>query len=233
MSRAQRLLDILQLLRNHRFPVTAQQLAEQLSISTRTLYRDIATLQQQGADIVGEAGLGYVLRPGFTLPPLMFSQAEIAALVLGSRWVGSRADNELAGAAHSALSKIAAVLPDELRSQLELSPLLVGPAAVSVPISGETPELRRAIEQQRIVRIDYLDLRDEVSQRMLWPLAIGYFDSVQLLIAWCELRGDFRHFRLDRITAITYTQRRYRQSRSALLKTWRSQQGIKAQGFGY
>ena len=233
MSRAQRLLDLLQLLRNHRFPVTAQQLASQLSVSPRTLYRDIATLQQQGADIVGEAGLGYVLRPGFTLPPLMFSEQEIAALVLGSRWVARRADSELSVAAHTALSKIADVLPEPLRAKLELSALMVGPASGASMIELDVAALRHAIDQQSVIIIDYLDLQGTASQRTLWPIAIGFFDQVQLLVAWCELRQDFRHFRLDRIAKMDITPQRYQRSRTVMVRQWRTRQGIEAQGFGY
>src|ERR1700754_4300218 len=119
MSRAQRLLDLLQILRSHRYPVSGALLAGQLDISLRTLYRDIALLQQQGAHIEGEAGVGYVLRPGFLLPPLMFSEEEIQALVLGSRWVADRADSQLGQAARNALAKIAAVLPPELRNECD------------------------------------------------------------------------------------------------------------------
>ncbi|MFK8257204.1 helix-turn-helix transcriptional regulator [Erwinia sp. AnSW2-5] len=233
MSRAQRLLDLLQLLRNHRFPITAEQLACELRVSTRTLYRDIATLQQQGADIVGEAGLGYVLKPGFTLPPLMFNTAEIAALVLGSRWVARRTDNELAAAAHSALSKIAEVLPADLRSQLELSPLMVGPAKAALAISIDVGALRQAISQQNIIEIDYLDLKDVSSRRRVWPIAIGFFDSAQVLVAWCETREDYRHFRLDRFTQLHVTAQRYQRARTQLMKAWRERHNIPAQGFGY
>lgn len=127
MSRTERLFDLMQILRRHRYPVTGQALAQEMKVSMRTLYRDIATLQQQGAEIVGEAGVGYVLRPGFMLPPLMFSQQEIEALVLGMRWVGRRGDSQLAGAANNALAKIADVLPATLRDELEASTLLIGP----------------------------------------------------------------------------------------------------------
>ena len=127
MSRAQRLLALIQILRRHRFAVTGANLAEELGISLRTLYRDIATLQEQGASIEGEPGMGYVLRPGFMLPPLMFSEEEIEALVLGARWVADRGDERLGAAAQSAVSKIAAVLPNDLRDMLDASALLVGP----------------------------------------------------------------------------------------------------------
>src|SRR5215813_4296834 len=127
MSRAQRLLDLIQLLRRHRFPVSGAALAQELGVSLRTLYRDIETLNAQGARIDGEAGIGYVLRPGFMLPPLMFSEEEIEALVLGSRWVAERADGPLGNAARNALAKIAAVLPDDLKESLDASNLLIGP----------------------------------------------------------------------------------------------------------
>jgi biotin operon repressor len=127
MSRAQRLLDLIQALRGYRRPVSGATLAEALGISLRTLYRDIETLNAQGAHIDGEAGVGYVLRPGFMLPPLMFSEEEIEAIVLGSRWVANRADAELGAAARNALAKIAAVLPQDLKISLDTSSLLVGP----------------------------------------------------------------------------------------------------------
>src|SRR5882724_11355558 len=127
MSRAQRLLDLIQALRGYRRPVSGATLAEALGISLRTVYRDIETLKAQGAHIDGEPGVGYVLRPGFMLPPLMFSEEEIEAIVLGSRWVSERADTPLGAAARNAIAKIAAVLPEDLRDSLEASNLLIGP----------------------------------------------------------------------------------------------------------
>src|SRR5712692_11642714 len=127
VSRAQRLLDLIQLLRRHRFPISGASLAQELGVSLRTLYRDIETLNAQGARIDGEAGIGYVLRPGFMLPPLMFSEEEIEALVLGSRWVAERADAPLSKAAANVLAKIGAVLPKDLRETLDDSGLLIGP----------------------------------------------------------------------------------------------------------
>src|SRR5690349_23533862 len=128
MSRAQRLLDLIQVLRRHRHPVSGALLAEATGVSLRTLYRDIDTLKAEGCHIDGEAGIGYVLRPGFMLPPLMFTEEEIEALVLGCRWVSERADTPLGDAAHNAIAKIAAVLPEDLRESLEASNLLIGPA---------------------------------------------------------------------------------------------------------
>src|SRR5246127_3304223 len=135
MSRAERLLDLIQVLRRYRQPVSGQTLADELGVSIRTLYRDIATLQGQGAAIDGEAGLGYILRPGFMLPPLMFTEEEIEALVLGSRWVAHRTDKKLRLAATNVLAKISAVLPEDLRQQLEFSGLLIGP--VKTPLERD------------------------------------------------------------------------------------------------
>ncbi|BEO42276.1 MULTISPECIES: helix-turn-helix transcriptional regulator [Serratia] len=229
MSRAQRLLDLMQLLRSHRYPVAGHALAQTLGISMRTLYRDIATLQQQGAEIVGEAGLGYVLRPGFMLPPLMFSQAEIEALVLGMRWVSRRGDSQLASAAGQALAKIADVLPTALREELEANTLLIAPAQ-SPPVADEMRVLiRDSIRRERKLHIDYLDLAGQRSERLLWPFALGFFDRFQMLVAWCELRQAFRHFRLDRIQAATPLEQRYPHGRRRLLKEWRLSEGIAEQ----
>jgi len=226
MSRAQRLLELIQLLRSHRFPVTGQLLAEELGISLRSLYRDIATLQQQGASIVGEPGLGYVLKPGFMLPPLMFSEEEIEALVLGSRWVAERGDTHLAQAALNALQKIAAVLPEDLRLSLDTNTLLVGPDAKAPDIDTALPLLRSAIRNERKILLNYRDGQGKVSQRMIWPFALGFFEHIRILIAWCEMRQEIRHFRTDRIVSFEVYEIRYPRRRQALLKEWRAQEGI-------
>jgi predicted DNA-binding transcriptional regulator YafY len=189
MSRAERLLGLMQLLRRHRRPVSGAALARELDISVRTLYRDIASLQAQGAHIDGEPGMGYVLRPGFMLPPLMFSEEEIEALVLGSRWVADRGDRELAEAARNVLAKVAAVLPADLRHELDSSALLVGPGAPLEPDSVDLAKLRRAIRSQRKVEIRYRDLKGEETTRVVWPFMLGFFDRVRVLAAWCELRA--------------------------------------------
>lgn len=224
MSRSQRLLDLLQILRSHRQPVSGAALAEATQVSLRTLYRDIATLQAQGANIEGEAGVGYVLRPGFLLPPLMFSQQEIEALVLGSRWVAGRADTELAQGASSALTKIAAVLPDELREELENSALLVGPGqSVPHPVI-DLATLRQAVRSESRVEITYRTEQGELSQRMVWPIALAFFDLARILLCWCELRQDFRSFRADRIETLAATGTRYPRRRTVLLKEWRERE---------
>ena len=221
MSRTQRLFDLIQILRGYRFPVTGARLATDLGISLRTLYRDIATLQGQGANIEGEPGLGYVLRPGFMLPPLMFTEEELEALVLGSRWVSARADLPLSKAARVALSKIAAVLPQDLRQALDTSSLMVGCGSQTETESIDLSCIRKAIRTEHKACIQYLDQKGQVSDRIIWPVALGYFDHVRMLAGWCELRQAFRHFRTDRITGLTILPERYPRRRSALLKEWR------------
>ncbi|SEI09691.1 Predicted DNA-binding transcriptional regulator YafY, contains an HTH and WYL domains [Pseudomonas asplenii] len=221
MSRTERLFDLIQTLRSHRFPVTGNHLAKELGISVRTLYRDIATLQGQGANIEGEPGLGYVLRPGFMLPPLMFTEEEIEALVLGSRWVSERADLQLSRAAKVALSKIASVLPQDLRTELDASSLMVGTVAQTETEAIDLSQIRRAIRIEHKVQIKYLDLKGARSERTIWPVALGYFDQVRMLAGWCELRQEFRHFRTDRISALRVEPERYPRRKQILLKEWR------------
>ncbi len=221
MSRTERLLDLLQTLRRHRLPVSGHRLATEMGVSLRTLYRDIATLQCQGAEIEGEPGVGYVLRPGFMLPPLMFSTEEIEALVLGTRWVARRSDERLGLAASNALAKIGAVLPQELRDELDAIPLLVAPSAVAVTDRVDVSLIRQAIRGEQKLEITYRDDKGADSNRIIWPFALGFFDSVRLVMAWCELRGDFRHFRTDRIATLTVAGR-YPKRRHILLKEWRA-----------
>lgn len=229
MSRSQRLLDLIQALRRHRRPVSGAALAEEVGVSLRTLYRDIETLRAQGAHIDGEAGIGYVLRPGFMLPPLMFSEDEIEALVLGSRWVSERTDTPLGDAARNALAKIAAVLPDDLRDSLDASNLLIGSGEPLAAGDAELPAIRAAIRTERRLQIAYADGSGRSTRRTIWPFALAFFDRVRVVVAWCELRNDYRHFRTDRITALMPTDKRYPKRRLALLKEWRQREGISEQ----
>jgi len=237
MSRAERLLDLMQCLRRHRHPVSGTALAQSLGISLRTLYRDIASLQAQGADIQGEAGVGYVLRPGFTLPPLMFSAAELDALTLGIRWVSQHTDPELAQAASNALAKISAVLPADLREAMAATPLLAGPRRLPTDLHTHLPAdqhdhlpvLRRAIRLEHKLDIVYHALSGQKTERRIWPVALGFFDRVRVLIAWCETREALRHFRVDRLLAIGELDERYAQRRQRLLKMWREQEGVAPQ----
>lgn len=227
LSRTQRLFDLIQILRRNRYPVSGKHLAEKLDVSLRTLYRDIATLQTQGATIEGEPGVGYMLRPGFMLPPLMFSEEEIEALVLGSRWVARRADKKLRLAATNVLAKISAVLPEDLRHQLECSSLLIGPAKTAIINDDEKEALvRYAIRKESKLQMTYIDSKEDESQRIIWPLALGFFEEVHVIVGWCELRNDFRHFRTDRIVKLIKLEDRYPHRRQILLKKWREVHNI-------
>ena len=226
MSRAARLLDLLQTLRRHRRPVTGEALAQETGVSLRTLYRDIEALKAQGADIGGEAGLGYVLKPGFMLPPLMFSQDELEAIVLGALWVGENGDARLADAARDGLAKIAGVLPPDLRQMLDLSTLMVGPDADWDTGGVDLADVRDAIRAERKVAISYSDRDGEGTLRTIWPFALGYFKKSRVIVAWCELRADFRHFRADRILRMKALETRYPRRRAVLLREWRKAEGV-------
>ncbi|GMB81748.1 YafY family protein [Shinella zoogloeoides] len=221
MARSERLLALLQLLRRHRHPVSGATLAGELGVSIRTLYRDIATLQAQGADIEGEPGVGYVLRPGFMLPPLMFSQGELEALVLGFRWVQKFADAPVTNAATDALAKISAVLPAELAAELENTALLVGPRRIVDSESVDLAVIRAAIRRERKLRLSYRDAAGAHSERVVWPVALGYFEETRMLVAWCEWRQGYRHFRTERMAAIALLEERFPRRRAAMLKEWR------------
>jgi predicted DNA-binding transcriptional regulator YafY len=229
MSRSQRLLDLIQVLRRHRRAVPGAVLAEEVGVSLRTLYRDIETLRAQGAPIDGEVGVGYMLRPGFMLPPLMFSEEEIEALVLGSRWVSERADGSLGKAARNVLAKVGAVLPDDLKESIDASGLLIGPGDPVAAGDAELATIRHAIRTERKVRIAYADEAGSATDRTIWPFALAFYDRVRVVVAWCELRDGYRHFRTDRIMAIDVTPGRYGRRRAALLKDWRVQRSIPEQ----
>ncbi|HYC64459.1 MAG TPA: YafY family protein [Reyranellaceae bacterium] len=227
MARIDRLLQLLQQLRQHRRPVSAETLAARLGVSVRTIYRDIATLTAQGAVIDGEAGVGFVLRPGFTLPPLMFTVEEAEAIALGANWVARRTDAAFARAAASALAKVTNVVPDDLRGRLEQAAMLPGGGPGDGAIDGADLSLvRAAIRSERKLGIVYRDLAGATTERTVWPIALSVFDQVQLLAAWCELRQGFRHFRTDRITGVTPSEERLPRRRNALLREWRRGEGV-------
>ena len=218
--RATRLLTLLDELRRRRKPVQGAVLAELFGVSLRTLYRDIEVLRGQGADIAGDPGVGYQLRPGFLLPSMMFTTEELEALALGARWVAAHADPDLATSASKAMDRIAGVLPDTLRLQVETSGLFA-------PYWGQTiaepwlPLLRTAIREEQALLLRYADAGGRASERVIWPFAMAFLAEVRLLAAWCELRHEFRHFRADRVLSLAATGQRYPQRRHQLLKRWR------------
>jgi predicted DNA-binding transcriptional regulator YafY len=224
MSRAQRLLALLQDLRGRRRPVTAEALAAALGVSVRTLYRDINVLRAQGARIEGEAGFGYVLRPGFLLPPLMFTPDEIEAILIGVSWVARRRDFAMEAYARSALAKIEAVAPDEARAMLDRSGLLVGAIDPGEAMTIDPDVIRRALRRERKLTLTYADATASDTRRTVWPVALAIYETTQVLAAWCELRGDFRHFRLDRIRSAEMLEARLPRRRSVLHKAWRARE---------
>ena len=226
MSRSRRLLELIQVLRRHRRPVSGAVLADAVGISLRTLYRDIELLKAEGAHIDGEAGVGYVLRPGFMLPPLMFSEDEIEALVLGSRWVHQRADRALAEAAANVLAKIGAVLPKDLRDTLDDSGLLIAPGEPIAVGDAQLPKIRQAIRTERKIGIAYRDKDGVPTKRTIWPFAIAYFAQSTLVNAWCELRDDFRHFRADRILDWNMLDEGFPISGKTLFARWQGRFGF-------
>lgn len=200
MSRTARLLSLLQALRGRRRPVTAAELARTLEVSERTIYRDVAQLAAQGAPIQGEGGVGYILRPGLFLPPLMLSEDETEAVLLGLRYVDQRGDEVLTQAAASALAKISSVLSPGVQSVLTAPAAVTGPNGFGfpkdiVPLS----DFRTAIRSQLRLELAYIDGERRSTRRVVWPLQLGFMNSARVLVAWCELREDFRFFRTDRI----------------------------------
>jgi predicted DNA-binding transcriptional regulator YafY len=203
MRRADRLFDIIQMLRGAVQPMTAAMIAERLEVTVRTVYRDIATLQARRIPIEGAPGLGYLLRRGFDLPPLMFTADEVDAIAVGARLVHRLRDPGLQSAAESVLAKVTTALPDALRSGIMEPRFLVSSGSAAMPDGVDLSGLRRAIRETRKVRIAYSDAEAKRSERIVWPIAMAYYVDVTVLGAWCELRNDFRHFRVERIFMAT------------------------------
>jgi predicted DNA-binding transcriptional regulator YafY len=226
MRRADRLFQIIQILRrSSRRPITADAIGRELETSKRTVYRDIADLIGQRVPIRGEAGTGYVLDSGYDLPPLMLTQDEIEAAVLGAQWVAGRGDPVLARAAEDLIAKIAATVPERLRPYV-LEPASGAPPAWDVPADGlDLAKTRAHIHAGRKIVLAYRDERDRRSRRTVWPVAIGYFQTVRLLVAWCEMRRDFRTFRTDRIEGVEFLDERYPERRAVLRAKWRRSLG--------
>ncbi len=220
MRRTERLFQIIQILRANKSPVTGKSLANELEISLRTLYRDMAELIAQRVPLTGEAGTGYVLDDGYDMPPLMLTADELEAAVLGSAWVATRADPSLALAARDLMTKLTSAIPDELRPII----LDAGIKAVSTrPKIQERFEgalLRQAIRERLKLRLVYQDQRGTVTDRIIWPLFIAYLDDSRMIVAWCETRQDYRHFRTDRVSSMAVSEGKYPKRRSILVRDW-------------
>ena len=219
MARSNRMFEVIQVLRAARKPLTAEAIAERLEVNKRTIYRDIAALQAMRIPIEGEAGIGYVMRRGFDLPPLMFDADEVEAIVVGLALLQRTGDRGLLSAAGSVGEKIAQVLPADRGDAIAAHALRVskwGAAAAAIDMKA----IRRAIREERKLRLGYVDVGDRTTQRNVKPIAIVYYVEVAVLAAWCELRGDFRHFRIDRIMSCTFLSERFVGEGNRLRKTW-------------
>jgi len=223
LRKADRLFQIIQILRRTRRPVTAEAIAEELETSKRSVYRDIATLMAQRVPIRGEAGMGYVLEAGFDLPPLMLTAEEIEAAMLGAQWVTARGDPALVRAAQDLIAKIASAVPERLR------PIALDPAARTrtdrVPMPEDAIDMalvRSAIHGARKIALTYRDEKGAETARIIWPIAVGYLETVRMVVAWCEMRNDFRHFRTDRVIAAEFLDDRIPERTATLRARWRA-----------
>lgn len=234
MRRAERLFQIVQILRRARGPVTAEVIAVELETSKRSVYRDIAALIGQRVPVRGEAGIGYVLERGFDLPPLMLTSDEVEAAVLGAQWVAHRGDPALARAARDLIAKIEAIVPETLRPHID-DPALRVPELWNEPTDTiDMAAVRAAIHGGRKIALDYRDVEGRATTRVIWPVTIGYRDTGRTIIGWCELRDDFRTFRADRVAAAEFLDERYPERPTMLRAKWRRmlEQQMRACGEG-
>jgi predicted DNA-binding transcriptional regulator YafY len=220
MRRAERLFEIIQILRQANGAVTAADLAEKLEITTRTVYRDIAALQARQTPIEGAAGIGYILRKSYDLPPLNFDTEEIEAIVVGLSMLSRTGDAALQNAATRVAHKIEAI--DDAADRLHVSPY-----GVCGHLGHFLAPLRQAVRAAQAIEITYLSLDDRQSTRTVKPIALAYFAEVNLLAAWCETRADYRHFRVDRIQSMTPLDQFFADERKELLKVWNDSEPFK------
>ena len=220
MRRSDRLFDIIQRLRVATKPVTAATLASALEVTPRTIYRDIAALQARRVPIDGEAGVGYILRKGFDLPPLMFTADEVEAIAVGARMVQRLRDPRLQEAADSVYAKVTTVLPESLRVTLANPPIFVSPGEAAPAEGIDMAELRAAIRDSRKLYIAYADEQGRRTNRTVWPIAMAYYVDVTLVGAWCELRADYRNFRVERILSSRVLDEHFDQDNGRLFAEW-------------
>ena len=220
MRRTERLFQIIQILRSTRSPVTGRDLADELEISLRTLYRDMAELMAQRIPIIGEAGMGYVLDDGYDMPPLMLTPDELEAAALGAAWVASEADPSLARAARDLVSKLSEAIPKELQ------PIVLDASSKAIQTDSKVSErfdgalLRHAIRERYRLQLAYTDRDGGTTDRVVWPLLIAFLDRTRYLVGWCETREDYRHFKTDRIRELKVLAEKYPGRRAALIKEW-------------
>ncbi|CAL1125482.1 unnamed protein product [Cladocopium goreaui] len=218
MRRADRLFRIVEYLKARREAVTGEELASEMEIGVRTIYRDVADLRSSGVPIVGEAGVGYLLSRDYLVKPLMFDVEELDALSLGAQMVESWGDAALARSARRAIDKIAAVLPEALAQDATQSAAYACSSRSKLPIAIDLTSLRRAVRSKHVIEIHYTDESGRKSQRRIRPLCLVFIAPVWLLAAWCEARHDFREFRVDRVTRMKITDERFRDEKGKTIK---------------
>ncbi len=222
MRRADRLFEIIQLLRSARGPLTAQDLAATLEVTPRTIYRDMAALQAMRVPIDGEAGVGYIMREGYDLPPLMFTVEETEAVCVGLSLLSRTGDVALQKAAMRVANKIAEVLPPDRRARLNDGKLQVSRWGAEAPAYADLGVVRSAVRDERKLRISYRDEYGRDSERTIRPIAVFYYAQVVVIVSWCELRQDFRHFQADRIRSLVKLDEDFLHQGEALRSTWLS-----------
>ena len=220
MRRTERLFQIIQILRSNRSPVTGRSLADELEISLRTLYRDMAELTAQRVPVTGEAGMGYVMDDDYDMPPLMLTADELEAAALGATWVAANADPSLGRAARDLVSKLSDAIPKELR------PIVLDASSRSITTQAKIQErfdgavLRHAIRQHYRLQLTYQDNNETITNRVVWPMLIAYLNTNRYIVAWCETREDYRHFKTDRVQEIKVLDEKYPERRAVLIKGW-------------
>jgi len=222
MRKASRLFEIIQILRLARRPVTAQTIADKLEVTARSVYRDIAALQTMRVPIEGERGVGYILRPGFSLPPLMFSIEETEAIVLALAMVGRSSDTELRQAAKKASDKIAASLPDPLSKTLSANALHAWGSIAPAPVGIDLATVRRAVRDEERLEISYRDETGTETRRQIRPIAVIYYSETVNIVGWCELRQAIRNFRSDRVLTCESTGSFFKLEGEKLRQLWMS-----------
>ncbi|CAI3788441.1 hypothetical protein AHFPHNDE_02117 [Pseudomonas sp. MM227] len=230
MRRADRLFEIIQILRQSNVPLTADSIATELEIGKRTIYRDIAVLMARRVPIRGEAGIGYVLDRGFHLPPLMLNVDEVEALTLGAQWVIANGDRDLSRAALSVLAKVAAVMPHDLKCLVDDPAVVTLPRHEACRSNLDFRKLRRWCRESRKIAIRYQDKSGVETRRTLWPFMMGYVTGCHVVIAWCELREDFRVFREDRIKLVEFFEEQFPASAAVLRRRWMQRQANRLKG---
>lgn len=221
MARSHRLFELMQVFRRHRMTVSGEALARELGVSLRTIRRDVATLQGMGADIDGEPGLGYLLKPGFVLPPLSFTEEEIQALVIGAQWVSRHTDDQFAFAVKNALAKINAVLPPEMRPTLDDETFYIS-KPLSASTSIDLSEIRRALRDQYKLSITLSIEHAPTDPQIIWPIMLGFIEEKRYLAAWCEGDSKYRVIAMEDIASANVLSERYARNRRQLIKEWRA-----------